>query len=162
MAVITSKQATAVLKDATGTPLQASLLPLAEPISISGWAEGGYEAVQIMSRGTHVELVKGNDIFPTISLTLFHDGDATSGATATVLDMLLKTGTFASGVTQDDGALVWTLDLVLTQVRGGLTNVLTLKNCRFTIDYSEAAEGNKISLSGTAYGTQAVRALVWS
>lgn len=162
MAVITGRHGTLVMNDATGTPLSMEVLPLVDLVTVSGWQAGGHEAIQITSRGEHVELVVGNDIFPTVSFSVFHDGDATSGASETILDMLLKTGAFASGVTVDDGGVVWTVDLVLTQVRGGLTNVLTLKNVRLAVDYSEAAEGNKIAVTGTVYGTQATRALVWS
>ena len=148
MPVFTRKHVSILVKDATGTPITATLGPGPGDFSYSGLEEGDVEALPIYNRGTYLELLIGDQKQVTGSITVYHDGDQTG---TSVLDAIRKTGNFASGVTVDPGLVSWALDMVVTMTRGAVTNVLTFNTCRFTTDWAEGKEGNQYSISFTCY-----------
>ena len=149
MAVKTRKHVTVTLKDATGTPITKVLGPTPGDFQIQGLQENNTEGLPIYSRGSFLELVEGDDVQIQGSITVYHDGNLTG---TSVADAILKAGNFASGVTQDPGGVVWTLDTVVTVTRGADTDTFTLSNCRFQFDYNEDKEGNKLPIKFTCYG----------
>jgi hypothetical protein len=160
MAVYTSKLVASIVgSDATGTPISYTFGPFpgAMDLSIDGLQAGQVEALPVMSNGTFLELVEGDDVPVTFSITMLHDGKLIDASTGKPLNMALKLGTYASGTTKDPGGLVWTVDVVVTLTRSAVTSTITLRNCRLTATYATAKEGNTIALSGTAYGTGSAR-----
>jgi hypothetical protein len=153
MPVFTLRNAVITGADATGSPISATLSP--GPVDFSSDEEeaGGYEALPVMNGGDFLELVPGMQKFINFSLTLLQDGKLTDGATGKPFDLAMKQGTFAAGTTRDPGGLVWTVNVVLTLTRNGVTATKTFTNCRLKVGYSTAIDGNKIALTGTAYGT---------
>jgi hypothetical protein len=151
MAIPTLKHGSVVGKDATGTPIQISLTPGPGNFQIQGLEAGDVEGIPVYNRGTFLELVEGQDKAYQFSIELMQDGKLTDGSSGKPLDLVLKQGTISAGVTTDPGALVWTVDIVLTITRNAVTSTMTLSTCRCTIDFSEDAGGNKLSLSGTCY-----------
>lgn len=150
MPILTRRHLSAILKDATGTPITVTLGPGPGDLKLSDLEYGNKESVPIYDRGTFLEQVHGDDKQPSFSLTVYHDGDLT--AAAAVHAALNKTNDFASGVTVDPGGDVWALTLVVTITRSAVTNTYTLTNCRIKWDYSEAKDNNTIAISGTCYG----------
>ena len=148
MAVQTRKHVAISFKDATGTPLEKTVGPGPGDFTFDGLEEANTEALPLYDRGTFLELVAGDDKQITWSVTIYVDGDQTGSS---VLDAVLKTGPWASAVTQDPGAVVFTSDVLVTVTRGAVSNVYTLNNCRTTAKFTEAKEGNTWAFSGTCY-----------
>lgn len=149
--VRTHRHVTVTLKDGTGSPITVEVGPGPGDLKLSGMQEANKEAVKILDRGGFQELVYGDDLEISFSVTVYHSGDLT--VTGSVHDALNKTGDFASGVsTETNGAQAWCLDLLVTILLGGVTNTYALSKCRISWDYAEAKDGNTISLSGTCYG----------
>lgn len=151
MDVITRKHGAVAMKDATGTPISASLSPSMGDFSYSGAESGNAEAIAIYNRGEYYGLVEGDDKTITGSITVIHDGDLTDATNKLAIDAVMKTGAFSAGVSTDPGLVVWTTDIVLTSTRGGVVHTHTLTTCRCTYDYSEANDGNKIVINFTCY-----------
>ncbi len=76
--------------------------------------------------------------------------------------MVLKQNTFAAGVSKDPGLLVWTVNIVVTITRAGVTSTITLTNCRLIADFTTEADVNKIKISGMAYGIGSTLPVVFS
>lgn len=150
MAVRTRKMVAVTFADATGTPITATMGPGPGDVKITGLEQGGVEAVGIYNRGTFLELVEGDQKQLSFSISIYHNQDLT--AAASPVAALLKTNDFASGVTKDPGAVVWTGNLIVVVTRSAVTDTFTLINCRCSFDYSEGKEGNMITISGTCYG----------
>ena len=89
MPVFTRKHVSILVKDATGTPITATLGPGPGDFSYSGLEEGDVEALPIYNRGTYLEMVVGDQKQITGSITVYHDGDQTG---TSVLDAIRKTG----------------------------------------------------------------------
>lgn len=156
MAVFTSKHGAVQLADRTGSPLVALLKPGAGNFTVQGMQDGptdgsSYtrpaEALPIMSRGAFIEYVEGDETPITGTITIYQDGEVTHATNKTPQDAVSKTGAFAAGVTADDGAVVWTTDIVYAATRASTTIGLTLKNCRCKVDWGEAKEGNSYQIS---------------
>jgi len=144
----TSRHMTVTVKDGTGTPITATLGPGPGNLQFGSLEEAGTAAVKILNRGDFQELVYGEDNEVSFSIEVGMVGDQTGES---VTDALLKTGNFASAVTKDPGGLVYTLDMLVSGTRDGVTNTYTLSNCRFKADWSESLEGNKINITGVCY-----------
>lgn len=160
MAVVTSKLVASIVgSDASGTPVNYTFGPFPGnmDLSLEGLQAGQVEGIAVLSNGTFLEMVEGDDVPVTFSITLLHDGKLIDNSTGKPLNMALKLGTYASGTTKDPGGLVWSVDVVVTMTRSGVSSTITLRNCRLTASFATAKEGNTISLSGTAYGTGALR-----
>lgn len=151
MAVVTRKHGVVTMKDATGTPIVATLSPSLGDFSYSGAEAGNAEAIAIYNRGNFHELVEGDDKTITGSITLIHDGDLTDATNKTAIDAVMQTGAFTSGVSTDPGTVVWATDIVLTSTRSGLVHTHTFLTCRCTYDYNEANDGNKIVINFTNF-----------
>ena len=148
--VFTHKHIAVTFADGTGTPITATFGPGPGDVKVSGIEQNGVEALPVLNRGTFLELVEGDQKQLSFSISVYHAQDLTAAASPTAA--ILKTNDFASGVTKDPGGIVWTGDVIVTATRSGVTNVLTLYNCRCMFDYTEGKEGNTISISGTCYG----------
>jgi hypothetical protein len=113
---------------------------------------GQTEAVAIMDRGSCLELVEGNQTFPTVAITLHVQAGATSTTARTVLDAILKTGTYANATTADPGGVVWTGNLRFVTDRAGVIDTYTCNNVRIIASLAEGENMNTYSISGTVYG----------
>lgn len=164
MAIFTVKHATITGQDATGTPITKTLGPGAGNLTIGAIQAGLVEATPVYNRGTFLELVEGQQQAVEVGLELFQDGKVSlaAGAANSPSDLVLKKGDLAAGTTVDPGGQVWTVDIVLVMTRAGVTSTCTIKNCRCSMAWSEALEGNKLAISGTAYGTGSTLPVVWS
>jgi hypothetical protein len=161
--IFTLKHGSIIGKDATGTPIDVDLAPGPGNMSIQGMEAGMVEGLPVYNRGTFYELVEGSQKGISFSIEVLQEGKfAADGSTNRPGDLVLKAGTFASGTTTDPGGQVWAVDIVLTMTRNAVTSICTLKNCRVLVDFSEDANGNKVSISGTAYGTGSTLPVVWS
>jgi hypothetical protein len=146
--VYTSRHATVTLKDGTGSPITATAGPGPGDMTLDPFEEANTAATKVLNRGDYMEMVYGEDNEVSFSITVHQVGDLTGES---ILDAINKTGNFASGITVDPGGVVWALDVVVTMVRDGVTNVFTLSTCRLKASWSEALEGNKFSISGVCY-----------
>jgi hypothetical protein len=153
MAVVTSLHGTFTGKDSTGTPITVELKPSPGNVSFPDLEEAMREVTPIYNRGTFVELVYGSQKAQAFSLETMQDGKLTDVATGKPLDLALKQGTFAAGTTADPGGLVWTVNGTLVMTRNGVTSTVTITNARVKISVTEDPGGNKLAISGTAYGT---------
>ena len=151
MAIATLKHGSVVGKDATGTPITLTLTPGPGDFQIQGLEAGDVEMIPVYNRGTYLEGVDGQDKAYQFSISLMQDGKLTDASTGKPIDLVLKQGTFASGVSTDPGLVSWTVDIVLTVTRSAVTSTITMLTCRCTIDFAEDAGGNKLSISGTCY-----------
>lgn len=153
MAVITRKHGVVKLKDATGTPIEATLGPGVGDFSVSGVEAGNVEMIPVYNRGDYLEGVDGDEKQITGSITLYHDGDLTDATNKTPWDGVNKTGAFSAGVTTDPGGTgaSWTTDIVWTGTRNSVVHTLTFLTCRCVLDYGEAKEGNTITVNFTCY-----------
>jgi hypothetical protein len=146
----THKHIAVTFADATGSPITATFGPGPGDVKVSGLEHNGVEALPVLNRGTFYELVEGDQKQLSFSISVYHAQDLTAAASPTAA--ILKTNDFSAGVTKDPGGIVWTGNVIVTATRSGVTNALTLINCRCMFDYTEGKEGNTISISGTAYG----------
>lgn len=164
MGVFTLKHGTVTGQDASGTPITKALAPGPGNLSIGAVQAGQVEATAVYNRGTFLELVEGQQQSVEVSIELMQDGKVSgaSGSTASPADLVLKKGDLLSGTTVDPGGVVWTCTLVLVMTRNGVTSTCTITNWRGTVAFTEDAAGNKLSFSGTAYGTGSTLPVVWS
>ena len=144
----TSRHVAVSAVDGTGTPLSIAMGPGPGDITLDNFEEGNKEIAKVLNRGTFLELVYTDDKEISGSVTVHQVGDLTGHS---VLDAVNKTGDFAAGVTKDPGGEVWTMDLIVTMVRGAQTNIFTLSNCRLKAGWKEGKEGNAFTISFVAY-----------
>jgi hypothetical protein len=138
-----------------GTGLSALLLSPGEGnFTFDGIQEDQTEAVDIKNRGEHLELAKGDQVYPTGSITVYRDGPQHSAVNLTVMDAVVKRAgsAAASGTTEDEGGVVWTGSIKFTENRGGGLTVSTFPNCRLILSAAEAQSGNTMTVAWTSYG----------
>jgi hypothetical protein len=162
MSLVTLKHFSAVGSDASGSPINCSLSPGPGDFQTDDLEHNMCEAQAVYNCGTFLELTEGQQKAINFSLTMYQDGKLTDNATGKPLDLALKQGTFAAGTTRDPGGLVWTVNVVITLTRNGVTSTLTYTNVRLKVGFGLGADSNKLTLSGTAYGTGSTLPLVVS
>jgi len=133
--------------DATET----ELAPGPGTFSIDGLEEGQREAIPVYNNGEFLELIRGDRLPVTGTITVHQDGNMTDPTTAKPFDILMHFGAQSAKVTQDPGGLVWTGDLKVVGSRGAYSFTLILPNCRIQGAWSKAKEGNAWELSYTSY-----------
>jgi len=150
MAVRTRKMIAVTLT--TGSARSLTLDTYPGDINVSGLQAAQADAVPLLDRGTFSELVESDDTFPTVSITVHHDGRLTDAVTAKIADMILKQGAASADTTLDPGGVCWTLKLVVTVTHpGGGVDTYTIGNARPMTDYAAASDGNTLALSFTCY-----------
>ena len=158
MAIRTLKHGVATFSDAAAAK-SVALSPGEGNFSISEMQAGNVESIPVMNRGTFLELVEGAEVPVEFSITILHNTALTTAGTSRVLDAVRGTGNYSGVTSADPGAIVWTGNITVVYTRSGSTDTFTLTNCRLKAGYTEAAEGNAITISGTAYGTGSGNAL---
>jgi hypothetical protein len=151
MSITNLKKGRVYFESASGAHTAIELGPGQGNMQISGLRENQTEKLPVMDRGEFLELVEGNQVFPTFTITVFHNGKITNSVDRTVLDSMLKTGAVASDSTTDVGGQCWAGKVYWIGSRAGAASRIDLGNCDFSVDYGEALEGNTISISGTCY-----------
>lgn len=148
----TSKNTTVTASDSSGG-YSITVGPGEGNATISGLMEDNSEAVQTMDRGVHDGLIEGNDVTQEFSITLILREAAltNAGGQTAILDMVRKTGGWASAATCDPAGVVWCPKLTLSFSRGGTTASIVLPSVRLTAEFAESAEGSTLTLSGTNY-----------
>ena len=154
MAVKTLKHGVATFANNANTR-SIAMSPGPGNFSISEVEAGNVSAVAVINRGNFHELVEGAERSEEFSITLKHDGALRNAGAATVWNAILGLDQFASDASADPGTLVWTGNVTLVSTRSGAVDTHTMKNCRMRAGYSEAEDGNEITVSGTAYGSGA-------
>lgn len=134
------------VKDGTGTPLSVTIQFENGDLSLSGTNQGNYEHTKYLDRGELGSLRKTNRMFPTGSFTC-QMTDLSDATDRLIWDIVNKTGAFASAVsTLGANADLYTLDIVLT-IEGtnfgdSADHVLTMEDCRCSIDFAEGDPSN--------------------
>lgn len=153
MPVKTSKHASVVFKDGAGSPLTYTASPTPMDLKIDGLEGDLDEAIKVMNNGVFLELVDGPQKEFPWSLTIYHDGKLIDGSNGKPLNAVLKQGAWAAATTGDPGAVVWTLaEVVCTLTRGSAVDTVTIRNSRIVAGFELSPDGNKITISGIAYG----------
>lgn len=153
MPVKTSKHASVVFKDGAGSPLTYTVTPTPMDLKYDEIEGDLDEAIKVMNNGVFYELVDGAQKEIPWSLTIYHDGKLIDASNGKPLNTVLKQGTFAAATTGDPGAVVWTLaEVVCTLTRGAAVDTVTLRNSRVKAGFELSPDGNKITISGIAYG----------
>jgi hypothetical protein len=162
MAIRTRKMISLVLTTGSGRTLTLDRTPGDE--NLSSMRAGAYETSRVLSRGTFIERVAGDDAPVAFSVTLYHSDVLGHATLSKVKDFLEKLGSCASDTTVDPGGVVWALKvtMTITHPTGG-TDTATVGNCRFTWNYQAAAESNTLALTGEAERDGSGNApVVWS
>ena len=134
------------LKDGTGTPLTVTVQFENGDLSLSGTNQGNYEHTKYLDRGELGSIRKTNRMFPTGSFTC-QMTDLSDATDRLIWDIVNKTGAFTAAVsTLGANADLYTLDVVLT-IEGtnfgdSADHVLTMEDCRCSIDFAEGDPSN--------------------
>jgi hypothetical protein len=151
------RDGTIVISDGTTpTPLSLTVQYEAGDFSIDGFKQGLTEVTTYLDRGEMGSLRKTSRSFPTFTFSS-HFTDLSDATSATLYDLISKSGSFASAVsTLGSTADVMTYKVVLT-VEGtnfgdSADHVLTLNDCHLSCSIAEG-DPNSYSISGTVYGS---------
>ena len=135
------RDGTIKLSDGTGTPIEVTVQYENGDFSLSGTNQGNYEHTKYLDRGDLGSIRRTSRLFPTGSFTA-NLTDLSDATEKTLWDAVNKTGAFASAVsTLGANADLYTLDITLT-IEGtdfgdASDHVLTLSDCRCSIDVAE-------------------------
>jgi hypothetical protein len=151
-AVTTLKNGAVYIETAAGALSAIEVGPGPGNMSISGFSAGQVELLPVMNRGEYLEAVEGPQTFLTFTITVTQRGYLTDATNRTILDSILATGKASADGTVDAGGAVHTVNVYWIGSRSGNAARMDLPNCRVSIDFAEAAEGNTLSISGTCYG----------
>lgn len=166
MGAFTLKHGSVSGQDGAGSPVSKTLTPGAGNFTHGELQAGCVETQPLYNRGTYVESTEGQQQAIDFSIELWQDGKITgsAGATASPADLVMKKGDLVAGTTTDPSGTggVWMVTIILVMTRNGVSSTCTLTNCRCKWSFGEDAAANKISISGTAYGTGSTLPVVWS
>ena len=148
--------ATVNIKDGTGTPIEMTVSLQNGDFSLSGLMSGQKETSVYLDRGAFASIRHTNQTFPTISLSaqMAYLTDNTNGS---LLDVVRKTGEFASAVSTlgaNAEVMAYLVELVIEGTDHGdsADHTITLDDVVMSVDFSEG-DPNSFSLSGTGYGS---------
>lgn len=113
---------------------------------------GGRGANVVRNRGLPIGMTDGDSQEVSFTITCKHAGVFTDAVQATMLDALLRTGSFSAEATVDPAGVVATNNIRLGCYRDGLACFVTLYNVRCSVAYAEDATNNTLTINGTAYG----------
>lgn len=113
---------------------------------------GGRAANQVRNRGLVIGMTQGDSQEVAFSITLKHVGAFTDPVQATLMDAILRTGSFGTEASYDPAGVVPTHNIELTCARNGLSTTITLNNVFCAVAYAEDPAANTLTISGTAYG----------
>lgn len=150
------RDGTLVFEDGTGTPLTLTVQYEEGNFSLSGLQEGLTEINTYLDRGVLGTVRKTNASFPTFSFNAYLT-DISDGTDATLPDLVLKSGSFASAVSTLGAnadvmtyKLTWTIEG--TNFGDSADHTCVLNDCHIMIDMSEG-DPDTFSVSGTVFGT---------
>lgn len=139
-----------------GSPITLTVQYENGDFSLTGSNQGNYEITKYLDRGEFGSARKTARSFPTGSFSA-HLTELSDGTNLTLWDAVNRTGAFAAAVsTLGANADVYTLNIVLTiegtQFGDATDHVLTMNDCRCSIDVSEG-DPDSFSLSFEVLGT---------
>ena len=148
--------ATVNIKDGTGTPIEMTVSLENGDFSLSGLMSGQKETSVYLDRGAFASIRHTNQTFPTISLSA-HMAYLTDNTNGSLLDVVRKTGEFASAVSTlgaNAEVMAYLVELVIEGTDHGdsADHTITLDDVVMSVDFSEG-DPNSFSLSGTVYGS---------
>lgn len=121
--------------------------------SVGEISPGGRSASPVRNRGAFLGLVDGDSQEVSFSVTLHATGPLSSSTTGRPLNAILKTGFYEAKETVDPAGTVHTNNIeIYGQRRTGESFGVSLYNVRMSLAYASSAEGNTLSITGTAYG----------
>jgi hypothetical protein len=138
-----------------GSPITLTVQYENGDFSLSGSNQGNYEHTKYLDRGELGSLRRTVRSFPTGSFTA-QLTDLADGTNNTIWDAVNKTGSFSAAVsTLGSTADLYTLNIVLTiegtQFGDATDHVLTMNDCRCSIDVAEG-DPDSFSLSFEVLG----------
>ena len=150
------RDGTIVIQDNTGTPIVVTVAFEDGDFSFDELAEGYVDTIVLKDRGTPYTMRKSEGQTPGFTFTA-HATDFTDATEKTLMDVCLKKGTYAAGVsTLGATADVWTVQVKFTadtSAIGGGADSVTFKKCRLSCSFSEGTPG-KFALKGVVLITQ--------
>lgn len=143
------------LKDGTGTPVTLVIPFYMADFNFAGLQETQRAVVAYETQGVLHTVRHSTRAYPTGSFTLAL-ADFSDATERTVLDFLLKRGSYSANVSTLTPPEVYAVDLVWTVEGTNLgdpsDHVATITDCVCTLDLAEG-EPNTLSVSFTMYGT---------
>ncbi len=147
------KDGTLTIEDATGSPITLTVAYEDGDFQASGWIEDHWEITEFRDRGEIYELRKSQEVPIEFSFSA-HATDLADGTEKTLLDVVMKTGAFASGVsTWGASAEVWTVKVTFAADAssfGGASSTIAMTYCHLTGAFAEGEPG-KFSITGRAF-----------
>jgi len=139
-----------------GSPITLTVQYESGDFSLTGSNQGNYDITKYLDRGDLGSVRKTARSFPTGSFSA-HLTELSDATNLTLWDAVNRTGAFAAAVsTLGANADVYTLNIVLTiegtQFGDATDHVLTLNDCRCSIDVSEG-DPDSFSISFEVLGT---------
>jgi hypothetical protein len=159
---IIRRDGTLTIKDATGSPITATLAYEEGDFQIGGLTQGDLDLMEFRDRGD-IYSARTTDQ-RVLEFSFSCHATALTDATAHILDAVRKTGAYASGVSTwgTNVADPWMVTIVLAVEgtdRGGSDQTLTLTYCRCEADFAEG-DPAKLSIKGKAFPKGATAAAV--
>ena len=139
-----------------GSPITLTVQYENGDFSLTGSNQGNYDITKYLDRGDLGSVRKTARSFPTGSFSA-HLTELSDATNLTLWDAVNRTGAFAAAVsTLGANADVYTLNIVLTiegtQFGDATDHILTLNDCRCSIDVSEG-DPDSFSISFEVLGT---------
>lgn len=128
------------------------LAPTDGNATVGEMSADGRSANPVRNRGQMIGMTQGDSLEVSFTITCKHAGVFTDPVQATMLDAILRKGSYSAEGTVDPAGEVDTNNIRITGSRNGLSTMIMLYNVRCTVAYAEDAAANTITISGTAYG----------
>ena len=159
------KDGTILMQDATGTPIAITVAYEDGDFAFSSLQEAYWETETFYDRGIPYSERKTKTQDITWSFTA-HATDFTDGTEKTIMDAVLKKGTFASGVSKlGASADVWALLVKFTAERtdygGGADNYVSIAKNRVGCAFNEGIPG-LFKVDGKVILTDPVNDITWA